>query len=736
MYYTSISGNAFEDIKNMEGDLAQATGMPSTNGVKDNDEKYISDIYVELLDSDGNVVSTQRTGSDGSYCFSGFSGSYSVRFRYGYLGDTNMNQSESVKNILKYNGNDYFSTSVGNSGNALDSYTREIIISGKGCAQVFLTIDISPSMIEETYHGRSRISYEIDAARNLIDSLLSNDDNTYIGIVAFAEKSLLIQNLTQNKDLLNQKLDTLLQYARVDVTGALTNIKDAITLTGESFVNTTADSNRLILLLSDGIPLTEGSGNPEMTLYAEDLEPENTETLDKKLNAIVGSTKAEMQRLIDEGVYMISLVTITGDAETDNLVNRMCTFDNENTKFFHADDADVTNIITNYVKELIMKNVTENLREFSEYIPYLKGCDNEARRQEVTQNFETMTANQDRLFKMIDNYTPSIANQTKAKELSDKSYMIAQTGTYPLDNVSVTSVEGGWNVGGTFYSSDEYNIVETSWSGQNLALSSRDPFALETEMKVSGVRITLSDGRELFYDVDKGSAFMDADLAPAETKELRDVKGPVLLYYLDREIMAGSTLEIEYTIGIRNPSPVSSDKVTLMSYIPDGLSFDPNATLLTMPGKTNSTFGWKAQSDLNIEDNPTNICVTTELENCDAFRNGTIGNNGERYAKVVFNKRLNNTNDISNFKAGAEIFQYSNVIGRRMQSYSSISATQVQLNSMYVASQNESDFSKALSVTIIPPTGISITQQIITYLLAITCICTFIILLKKHKTQK
>lgn len=732
-YYTGISGNAFEDIKNMKSALAQNTGMPSTNGIKDDDEKGIPDIYVELLDANNHVVSTQRTDSNGNYSFSGLSsGNYKVRFRYGYLDDEyDMSQAGHVKNILAYNGEDYFCTSVGGSGNVLDSYTREIIISGKGCAQVFLTIDISPSMIEETYNGRPRISYQVEAARNLIESLLSNDDNTYIGIVVFSEKSLLLQNLTQNKDKLNQTLDTILDYANSGSAGGITNIKNALTLTSESFVNTSADSNRLIFLLSDGIPLTDGSGTPETTIYSEDLEPQNEETLRAKLMAIVDSTKAEMQRLVNDGIYMVSLITKTGDEEIDTMVQDMCAVENMN--FFHVDDAEATNIITNYVKDLIMRNVTENLNEFSNYLTYLKGAENEARRNEVNNYFSTIDVAKSRLFKMIDGYTTSEVHQQLARELSNASYMIAETGSYTIENPSITSVEGGWNINGTFYSNEEYSVSTSSYSDQNLALASRDPFMLETDIKVSGVRITLSDGRNLFYDVDENSAFLDVDLANGETKTLRDAKEPVLLYYMDQEIMAGSTLEIEYTIAIKNPSPVSSSRVTVMSYIPEGLSFDKTSPLLTVPNQTNASVGWNVQSDLNIEDNPTNICVTANLEDNPAIRNASIGNNGERYIKVVFTKRLNRTNEISNFKGSAEIYGYSNIIGRRMQSSTSISATQVKLNSMYVANQNEDDFHLSSSVILIPPTGIGMTQQMIIYLLAITCIFITVVLFKNRK---
>lgn len=425
--YEFIEGNAFEDIKNMASDIAQETGIPTTNGQKDADEKGIPKIRVELLSGE-NVVATQYTDSQGNYRFDGMAdGDYRVRFYYGDLGGTVDGYSnEEVKEILKYNGQDYYATSVGGEGTVIDSYTKDIMIRGKGCIQLFLVIDNSASMIENKYNGKTRLEYQALAAKKLVDELLAESDNIYIGIVAFGEQNVVLQHLTNNKEVLDHKLNLMLESAD-ELTSAFagcTNIRGAMETAKENFVNKTEDSNRYIFLLSDGVPLTEG----ETIIYTEDLYDEAI--LQEKLSKIVDATKKEFENIINEGIKISTLITKTDEPEIEELVNTMC--DVEGLNFFHVDDKDATNIITKEIKDDINSSEEENIKDFSNYHSYFLGADEEWRRNEVNAAFSKFDKETSKLFEVIDNYNGSEEDKNKAIELSNKSWMCATTGTYHI----------------------------------------------------------------------------------------------------------------------------------------------------------------------------------------------------------------------------------------------------------------------------------------------------------------
>ena len=236
------------------------------------------------------MYATPTVNSDGSYSFTATEeGSYYVRLYYGLLENSDYSNASKVKSVLKYNGQDYICTKAGNDKIDVD-YRYEIIASGKGCTQIYLAIDCSKSMIEKEGEV-SRLESQIKSAKKLVEELLDkNDNNIYIGIVAFGEYPRKLQGLTKSKEKLNKKLDQALEEAlktdyytgTTDIYSVLKGIRENKTKQyktdgtlsfkqEEYFVTDEEDknnSNRYIFLLSDGIPLSDG----ETVVYIYDSE--------------------------------------------------------------------------------------------------------------------------------------------------------------------------------------------------------------------------------------------------------------------------------------------------------------------------------------------------------------------------------------------------------------------------------------------------------------------------------
>ncbi len=728
VFHTYISGNAFEDMKNMESQLAQDTGMPSTNGVKDSSENGIANIYVELL-SGNNVVASQYTNANGDYRFDNLpDGDYQIRFSYGLLtSNINSYSNKQVKNILKYNGQDYYASSVGGQGTVLDSYTKEIITSGKGCTQLFLTIDNSASMVDNKYEGKTRLEYQVLAAKRLVNSLLSDSSNNiYIGIVAFGEESVVWQNLTKDKDTLNEKLDLMLNNAKTLNArfSGCTNIRGALEATEAAFVNNTQDSNRYIFLLSDGVPLSDGS----TVIYSDDFNVSGA--VQSKLDSIIKSTKQKFESLINDGVKVSTIMTKSNDSDVINMVNNMCNVNN--LKFYHVDDKDVSNIISKDILDEINQSVQENIQDFSTYYSYFLGQDDSNRRNIVNSNFAKFDYNTSKLFEVIDNYDGSQESKNKAVELSDKSWMCAYTGVYNITQPNYTETDTEYIMNdGTVYPKEDYIFTVSGYPDQNLVLTQRDPFLLNTILKVSGLKITLSNGQSIVSKVDPEATCIDRDLEPGEIRYIKDVESP-MCYYIDNEIVQGAVIQIEYTIIIKNASAIPSSSFYIIDYIPDEFSIDENMTMISDPTITNKMYGWeiKYTRDLGITDCDYTTCAVNNLST-NMIRNSTIGSNGERYLKIVFSRLLTSKTEDSTFRNSAEILEYSNALGRRMQETVTLGSGKLStLTSVFVANQNESDFGVAEPVIIVPPTGISPFYKSAQFIIGVFTITTFIIIIK------
>lgn len=768
----TISGNIWEDFKNLDAEI----GTYTRNNKLDENEKGTlnkDNIRLEIrkVGNDG-VYATPNIGSDGSYQFDATeNGEYYVRLYFGKLEDNVeiYNNASKVEKILKYNGQDYMCTKAGNAGEINLDYKYEIITSGKGCTQIYLAIDCSKSMTENKYEGVSRLEAQIKSAKRLVEELIDkNENNIYIGLVAFGEYPYKVQGLTKSKETLNKKLNQLLKDAtETDYFVGSTDIRSVIygirnnktkqyTESGlafkdeEYFVNTDKEnSNRYIFLLSDGMPLSDG----ETVVYNDDSESE----IYSKVEKIIGTTREEMKSAAESGIKEAVLITKTDDQEIDEYVKRMCQIDNSNFTAYLARIDTATKTIADKVKENILKtSVEEGKGTETRYLE--AGKENSQRREEIEKNYQKTYHYGDTIkFHVLEDYDSSKEEDREAaKEISNTAYCFADTGTYTLYAKGSSWSEepiSGTNPDGSTYTIEYVHVAEENIGGVDIVLTARENFMIEPIIKVTGVKITLADGSILVNELSESSKFIDAELQEGEIRTVENIREPIA-YYIDTEIMQNSRIDIEYTIIIKNTSLITSTDIEIGNFIPEGFYMDSEQNMLTV-NCTNGDYGWsvintKALKDNNMMDPDVKNqdCAVLQLSkaNGNLIRNSTIGPNGERYVKIVVSKTLPVNIEQSAYIGEVEVLGYSNELGRRMQNEGIISKAGNRIKklfSIFAGNKKEEDYSEAEDVVIIPPTGLGYSARIekmIKYALLVILIIVVIILIiifkKKRKKNK
>lgn len=105
---------------------------------------------------------------------------------------------------------------------------------------IILVIDRSTSM-------NSSMSSTKEIAKNLIDSLV--DDRTKVGIVTYGTKTLMIKELSNNKNTIKNNLDLIPNYVYNEGTNIEAGLRSANTLLANSRANI-----KVVILLTDGKP--------------------------------------------------------------------------------------------------------------------------------------------------------------------------------------------------------------------------------------------------------------------------------------------------------------------------------------------------------------------------------------------------------------------------------------------------------------------------------------------------
>ena len=762
-----ISGNIYEDLYLFDEDIGTYTknnilnekekGTLNSENVKLVAKKVEDEKYEEII----------KINSDGSYSFSPNEyGHYYFRMYYGKIDDENIyNNSDSVKNILKYNGQDYVCSKAGEDKCIDLSYKHEIISNGKGCIQVYLAIDCSNSMVETANsYEKSNLELSINAAKKLISELLeSNQNNIYIGLVAFGEYPYKIQGLTKSKEKLDIQLNNLLDQAKnwnkydgcTDIYSAIHAIRcDDVkrkdgekTIEGDNnfFINSSKDdSNRYVFILSDGMPLAAGN---DLKIYKEDVT--NGE-LENKINQISEKTKKELNLLIEDGINGTVLITKTGDDEVDNSVKSMINDDMlKNLKRYAANPEVAPTIISETVKENIISQVKESTSNEKVYIE--SGIENQERRQEIDKIYKETEYNlsETMIYDILEKYNPlNLEDIEKAKKIS-QLWSFADTGIYEIYDYGSSWIEdGGYakNSDGTEYHIIRNHVANKEVDNQDIVLSSKDNFMVDVELKVTGIRLSLANGQTIINNISENDKFLDSDLRIGEIRQVDNVKN-VMCYYLDTQLMQNAKIDIEYTAIVKNKSAIPCKKLEIVLYTPEDFFIEDTANLLSIPNKTNSDIGWDVKltnqliDDDKILEKKGNCCATLIFDDSktDVIRNGIIKSNGERYAKIVVSKKLSPTSNEDFYVADAEVISYTNESGRRMQqkveNTNVKSFKTIDLVSVFAGNHAESDYVKSQEVILIPPTGLKKLNNIelLSVILGILSVIGCCIIIKTNK---
>ena len=145
-------------------------------------------------------------------------------------------------------------------------------------------------------------------------------------------------------------------------------------------------------------------------------------------------------------------------------------------------------------------------------------------------------------------------------------------------------------------------------------------------------------------------------------------------------------------------------------------------------------------------ENENGYYLTLDINDSSCLRTDPIGANGERYVKVVLTKNLSSNvkNDNTKFSDTAEILNYTNKMGIRMQkSYKGLNNLENKIavipgNSVEGDRKSiaEPDYTKSVKVVVIPPTGKEINIIIASITFVMFLIAVFIFNSGKLKLRK
>ncbi len=721
-YYEKISGNVWEDL---------GYTLPGTKSNSDDAKQKMPINGVTVLLKQGDqVVSTYVTDSSGYYEFTPGAGTYSTEFVYGKIdGNIDLNNVQLIKNVLKYNGHDYITEQVPQGETYIDVERLEIQQSGKGSAQVFIALDCSYGMRttkvmlngEET----TRLKIAVDSAKKLVDELIDSNENIYVGLVFFSGTNYRAVSLTKNKLVLKAALDEInsngWQTPNTNILGALQKAKDSF------YNNDKENSNRYIAILSDGIPTSNGSTE----VYRNDSDET---VLNKLYNVIAPSTKNKVNELKQDGIKIISLFARSDDNEENELV-RSIFKDTSNVFGSIQDGQQMIDTITKEIKKYLISST--QAKEYVSERTVISGYEDATRRAEVDKNFETLWYSNTILFDLINNYDASEESKQKAVTLSNATYMYVLGGK----GYAINPMPGGLSNPAISYFTDPdtgkqrrkitYN-VRAEYSGQDMVLAKRPAFALATTTTATGLKVTLADKSVL--DI-----------------QLQDVGSDIpIIQVMDEELAHGATIQIEYTVKIKNDSSIQCNYLELIDYLPAGLVLSQDMKLLT-ENKTNKDYGWAEVSleelynkgyipeeTLNTYRNVKAIRIV--LDNNGKGKDGFyIAPGGEYNVKFTVSKLISSLNDVTSINVNvAEVLVYKNSANRRM-AYKQLVSTQGYnielLKGVYPGDNKDQDCSTYTNlVFILPPTGLkrNIAWPIIAIIILLTTYLISKKVLKKH----
>lgn len=249
--------------------------------------------------------------------------------------------------------------------------------SSKPTGEVMLVIDNSKSMTDTTTNGKTREDLVIDSAKTLITNLLKDNTQLKIGAVSFStntdvSKEGTIEDAKLVSALTNDSSKLINSISNIQYNGPRTDLQSGISLAKQSFSDTTDNSHKYIIVLSDGVPNV--ALNYDKNYYSDD---------------VIAKTKAELQSLskVTDNVYIMLTgisngeATATPSTKTYNQIIESVFGTTEKPtigKFYYVTDDKIETTITN--------DIYKNLLPVSKSFTNLKITDYFTK--EIVENFD------------------------------------------------------------------------------------------------------------------------------------------------------------------------------------------------------------------------------------------------------------------------------------------------------------------------------------------------------------
>lgn len=171
--------------------------------------------------------------------------------------------------------------------------------------EVFLVIDNSSSMVTNNINGITRKQAVINSANTLVNKLFAMNKDAKVGIVSFSsldstkgETEGTINDAQLVLGLSDSKADVQAAVQAIDETmqGPRTNIEAGITVASQNF-SSNKDTNRYIILLTDGVPNNDINGS--FATYTGN---------------VADRTKAKLQNIESSGINIIgTMIGLDGE---------------------------------------------------------------------------------------------------------------------------------------------------------------------------------------------------------------------------------------------------------------------------------------------------------------------------------------------------------------------------------------------------------------------------------------
>lgn len=298
------------------------------------------------------------------------------------------------------------------------SNTRKDEMLKKDGTEIVIVIDNSKSMEDIVEGAKTRRDILIEAAKQFVDQVYNSVDNVKIGIVKYygydvdeqgekiqtigtIDTANIIQGLTEDKEKVVEALNKINEFEY-----ELSTNTDAGLLRAKNMISN-VDSNRFIVLFSDGVPNNAIGLNFNNYTYGGLLgryptEEAAIEAMDKY---IIEKTKTTMNSIEKDGINLISILSGLGELEeTDlNVLTSVFGTPEEATtgKFYNIADSNIQKIVTEDIYSDVMEKIQKPINEVKivDYFP-----------EEIINNFE---------FSYLGN--PSIGNVSENIDTENKT---------------------------------------------------------------------------------------------------------------------------------------------------------------------------------------------------------------------------------------------------------------------------------------------------------------------------